>query len=579
MGFKQGQPGCPCCTQPCGCTLSCGTLPCVFPKTDLILTLKGSGSSGPSTCTDPAPGGGCKSTLDQSISVNIPLGYSSQVGFPMYGYGTASSPKVIDPVNPNVSGQIFVICQTTTLELTYNTKNVATGQVSNGAGFVATSDFNFGCPNPIRFPINPPITINAYCPQGCNNQGYYSLRQYYEAFLNLTPASSGGFCTDICVNKCLDSVSNNGSDSPGTAGTSAPLAGAIVTIQQSGTTNQPITGVTGNGGCVTLEIATTGFYNINIQSQYGVIKDIKFLACNSHSYWFSACFFKPLHQGFTWQINYNQPGQAAALNSIAGLPQCSAVECNLTGCGVGVIICGDCPALSQQGCGQIAVSIGTTPNFAHVTDAVYCPETLSFSLNRNSPFIPTLGYISEVKLQYAYIIYSKAGSTVIGGPGGCACFDSAVAFWSYLAIIGADPDPAGVADFTVQSCNGPQLIIATITVPGISMPFNTCPTCPSNSPFHHCASPFPGSPQQGWCGDDAISQATDFVNNLPQTMQYGDFGNGILDFGSFSYSVADPSGFIINCQGLSERQAYTVLGPCCSQTPFSQGFNTLVWSA
>lgn len=581
MGWKQWELSCPCCQPPCGCFLTCGQIPMNFPKTDLILTLIGSGSSEPSTCYQPGPdNSGCLSALDMPVTLTVPMSWGGE-GFPKYSYGLSSNFLLIDPANPGTSGYLLITCFGKVLELEFAT---------NYHTAISAWTYNFNTQpiptNTIPFyssEFGEPLTLPAYCPEGCNNQGY-PLRVYTEAHLSLVPARTQGYCVDVGVFYCDFDTRVTGQFITSINGAIAQVGvdGAKVTLTAvSG--HKTISGTTNANGFVTLDIGGPGLFNVDIESQIGTggTSGYNFTCGTTYRYLYPPCYYKPLSAGYTWKFNYSCGSIAASYNCQAGYPACFVSSCGYANCNCGAFYCPDCDALCQylnSNPQNFTSCYGIGPQMYEVLYPVKTASSLDFTITKDSPFISETGFVSEIKLVYAAVFYtSKDAQNPCARINFNTCFDVAHVQFGYACIVANDFVP--LSQHGAFGCGAPSYgiffaINSTLQPPNAGTNGTYCGVC-NGQPIY---TSYP------YCGPNALSDAQQFCSNLPDTAQWDDSW-GLLGPGEgFNTILGNPFQLnpppidpIITCNGVTQSNYHQVLG--CPSTPLCfDGYNTLSWS-
>lgn len=308
------------------------------------------------------------------------------------------------------------------------------------------------------------------------------------------------------------------------------------------------------------------------------------------------CAYPLLLNGATYSATYSRLYEQALLAEYDGVFPYASCCADFACCGLPVY-CGNysyCQTPSSCFCYYNGIPGN---NYYKV---FYNPETITFKINDNFPVLNTPYYYqSNIQLAYAYVTYYPAftyipgclqnflgfnpdlcqpclsGGGILGG----TYFATNIAFatWSYIGLI--------YESAPTLSCFPPDISINGAQVPDINQPQNF--DCGQVSGFCCGAgggyAPYPPCNdcviQLGWCGENAFSDAEQFVQNLPQNIQPGQYGSYIFTgFGmNFCYS-GDPSycpnglPLIINCP----QMIYSMYNQAtsCNDTIIFSGYDT-----
>lgn len=562
---------CSCCKSNKGCHCNtCGGFGFYAPKSDIQMTLIGSGSSPQNTCTiqtvNPGVGWGCSSLIDESHTVDITLKYNHTPQGDTWTYDWGAFDPDIAPYYSGIfrflcfglGGQIGLGNNPYTLESIQAFPLSQQPDPNKLTFFLSTVTQQGQIYGGLNLPgfCNPPSVPCDICPPTNCNGGTPSRVYYYATLNNLLKTPSSGYCVDICTYFCDNSSYGNPDANPPYTGPVQSPAYATVTITDS---NNNIIAQKFSLGCTNIDIGTSGYYNINIKSLYGygTINETRYLYCGEYDYLFQPCYNLNLENGQTWYYTYNRPYQKALLDHYNNVfPYQEYIQsCNGTS-SCSVQYCIPKNAIIGQGisCNGCDICTWTGPYNTYYYTVFVNNSVINFTVGTTNP--DRGSYWSDIQLLYAYVIYFPQGETVCIGTPSCSCTDGAVVIFQYAAI----KTPLQ----TIPSCNFPSPAVYVAQVPGLNPPSNMDCGC------NNCV--FDGV---GFCGINAFSQAEEFAKSLPQTIRYGDFGSYgddsvLIEAFPFDYNtttIGCPPLTWYNTHAAADCNGYTIFG----------GQNNLTW--
>lgn len=278
------------------------------------------------------------------------------------------------------------------------------------------------------------------------------------------------------------------------------------------------------------------------------------------------CVITPLQEGATWYYTYNRGASKAALDYYADMLPFQLILCNY-------VNCSECELQycmpSGGGCGSLPC-VWSGPYASAYYKVFYNTPSVRFKVNTSAPVALSPNfYWSDVRLLYSYIVYYPSGQyapcdnqSILGLNPVHKLTNSAVAYWQYAVIQANSPDPGFFCNYTCTDVLGAWS-------PNIQMPQNM--DCGVKDPY--AIGNVDLTLSQGWCGSNAFSLAEEFVNNLPTTLQYGEYG--AQAYGNILESFSRDTG-VINCPGITCSNFYNLLD--CKNNPIFSGYQSLIFS-